>query len=65
MAVPPSNLPNVGEDGLAIVDVSTLTTAKILDKRSSPSNIEYKSELELLQMAADLVERVQVRRVHI
>jgi hypothetical protein len=56
-AVPPSNLPNVGEDGLAIVDVSTLTTAKILDKRSSPSGVEYKCELEPLWMAADLVEK--------
>jgi hypothetical protein len=64
MAVPPSNLPNVGEDGLAIVEVSTLTTAEILDKRSSPSGVEYKSELEPLWMAADLVERVRRERTY-
>jgi len=58
MAVPPLDLPNVGEDGLAIVDVSALTTAKILGKRLSQSGVEYKCELEPLWMAADLVERV-------
>jgi hypothetical protein len=36
------------EDGLAIVDISKLTTVKVLDKRSSSSGVEYKCEFEPL-----------------
>jgi hypothetical protein len=36
MTVLPPNLPNAGEDGLAIVNIST---AKIPDKRSSSSGV--------------------------
>ena len=50
MTVLPSSLPNAGEDGLAIVKIST---AKILDKRSSLSGVEYRCELEPLWLAAD------------
>jgi hypothetical protein len=46
----PPSLPNAGEDGLAIVNIST---AKILDKRSSPSGVEYRCELEPPWLAAD------------
>jgi hypothetical protein len=53
------------EDGPAIVDISKLTTVKVLDKRSSSSRVEYKCELEPRWLAADLVERVQMGRVHI
>jgi hypothetical protein len=60
-----SSLSNVGEDGLTIVDISKLTTVKVLDKRSSSSGVEYKCELEPLWLAADLAERAQMRRVHI
>jgi hypothetical protein len=42
------------EDGLAIVDISKLTTVKVLDKRSSSSGVEYKCEFEPLWLAADL-----------
>jgi hypothetical protein len=56
---------SVDEDGLAIVDISKLTTVKVLDKRSSSSGVEYKCELEPLWLAADLVERAQMGRVHI
>ena len=57
MAVSASSLSDVGEDGLAIVDISKLTTLKVLDKRLSSSGVEYKCELELLWLAADLAER--------
>jgi hypothetical protein len=48
MTISASSLSDVGEDGSAIVDVSKLTAAKILDKRSSSSGVEYKCELEPL-----------------
>jgi hypothetical protein len=50
MTVLPSSLPNAGEDGLAIVNIST---ANILDKRSSLSGSSYKCELDPLWLAAD------------
>jgi hypothetical protein len=49
------------EDGLAIVDISKLTTVKVLDKRSSSSGVEYKCEFEPLWLAADLAERGAIR----
>ena len=51
---------SVDEDGLAIVDISKLTTVKVLDKRSSSSGVEYKCELEPLWLAVDLVEKAQM-----
>ena len=51
------------EDGRAIVDISKLTTVKVLDKRSSLSRVEYKCELEPLWLAADLVEKARMGRV--
>jgi hypothetical protein len=65
MAVSASSLSGVGEDGLTIVDISKLTTVKVLDKRSSLSGVEYKCELQPLWLAADLAERAQMGRVHI
>src|SRR2546430_7104532 len=65
MSVSASSLSGVGEDGLAIVDISKLTTVKVLDKRSSSSGVEYKCELEPLWLSAGLVERAQMGRVHI
>jgi hypothetical protein len=65
MTVSASSLLDVAEDGLAIVDISKLTTAKVLDKRSSSSGVAYKCELEPLWLATDLVERVQMGHVHI
>ena len=38
---------------------------RILDKWSSQPGVEYKCELELLWLAADLVEKAQVGRIHI
>ena len=38
-----------------MVDISTFTTTKILDKRSSPCGVEYRCELEPLWLPADMV----------
>jgi hypothetical protein len=65
ITVSASSLSDVREDGLTIVDISKLTTVKVLDKRSSSSGVEYKCELEPLWLAADLAERAQMGRVHI
>jgi hypothetical protein len=65
MTVSASSLSDVDKDGLTIVDISKLTTVKVLDKRSSSSGVEYKCELEPLWLAADLAERAQMGRVHI
>lgn len=65
MTVSASSLPDVGEDGLAIVDISKLITVKVLDKRSSSFGVEYKCDFEPLWLAADLAERAQMGRVHI
>ena len=54
-----------GENGPVMVDISNFTTAKILDKRSSPSGVEYRCRLEPPWLAADLVEGLQMGRVHI
>jgi hypothetical protein len=65
ITVSASSLSDAGEDGPAIIDVSKLTTMKVLDKRSSSSGVEYKCEFEALWLAADLAERAQMGRVHI
>ena len=49
-----------GENDPVMVDISTFTTTKILDKRSSSCGVEYRCELEPLWLAADLVEEVQM-----
>jgi hypothetical protein len=48
----------IGENDLVMVHISTFTTAKILDKRSSPCRVEYRCELEPLWLPADLVKEV-------
>jgi hypothetical protein len=60
-----SSLPDLGEGGPAMVDISNFTAAKILDERPSPFGVEYRCELEPLWLAADLVERAKMGRVHI
>jgi hypothetical protein len=65
MTVSASSLSGVGEDSLAIVDISKLITVKVLDKRSSSSGVEYRCELEPLWLAVGLAERAQIGRVHI
>ncbi len=46
-----------------VVDISKLTTVKILDKRSNASRVEYECELKPLWLAADLVEKARMGRV--
>jgi hypothetical protein len=65
LTAPSSSLPDLGEGGPAIVDISKFTTVTIVDKRSSSSGVEYKCEFEPLWLAADLVEKAQMGRVHI
>jgi hypothetical protein len=48
-----------------MVDISNFRAAKILDERLSPSRVEYRCELEPLWLAADLVEKAKMGRVHI
>ena len=47
------------------MDISTLTTVKILDKRSNASRVAYECELEPLWLAADWVEKARMGRVRI
>jgi hypothetical protein len=55
-----SSLPDLGEGGPVMVDISNFTAAKILDERPSPSGVEYRSELEPLWLAAELVEKAKM-----
>jgi hypothetical protein len=48
-----------------MVDISNFTAAKVLDERPSLSGVEYRCELEPLWLAADLVEKAKIGRVHI
>jgi hypothetical protein len=60
-----SSLPDLGDDGPVVVDISNFLAAKILDKRPSPFRFEYRCESEPLWLIADLVEKVKMGRVHI
>jgi hypothetical protein len=57
--------PDRGKDWPVMVDISNFTTAKILDKQSSPFGVKYRCEFEPLWLPGDLVEKVQMGRVHI
>jgi hypothetical protein len=48
MTVSAPSIADLGKDGPGTVKISKLTTAKILDKWSSPSGVEYKFEFEPL-----------------
>jgi hypothetical protein len=48
-----------------MVGTYNFTTARILDKRSSPFGVEYRCELELLWLPVDLVKKARIGRVHI
>ena len=41
VTVSASSLPDLGEDGRAMVDISTFMTAEILGERSGPFGVEY------------------------
>ena len=58
VTVSASSLPNLGEDDPVMIDISYFTTAKILDKRSSPCKFEYRCELEPLWLPTDPVKEV-------
>jgi hypothetical protein len=60
-----SSLPDLGEGGPVVVDISNFTAAKILDEQPSPSGVEYRCEFEPRWLGADLVEKAKMGRVHI
>jgi hypothetical protein len=60
-----SNSLDLGEDRLVRVDMLRLRPTKVLYKRSGASGDEYKCEFEPGWLAADLVERTKMGRVHI
>jgi len=60
-----SSLPDLGEGGPVVIDISNFTAAKILDEQPSPSGVEYRCEFEPRWLGADLVEKAKMGRVHI
>jgi hypothetical protein len=48
-----------------MVDILIFTVTKILDKRSSPCEVEYRYKLEPLWLPADLVKEVQMGCVYV
>jgi hypothetical protein len=48
----------IGENDPVMVDISTFTITKILDKRSSSCGVEYRYELKPLWLPADLAKEV-------
>ncbi len=55
-----SNLHDLNDGTLTMIDISYFTTRKVNDKRPCPSGIEYKCELEPLCLATDSVEKVKM-----
>jgi hypothetical protein len=60
-----SSLPNLSESGPVMIDISKFTAAKIPDKRPSLSGVEHRCDFEPLWLAAELVEKAKIGRVHI
>jgi hypothetical protein len=60
-----SSLPDLGEGGPVMVDISNFTAAKILDERLSSSEVEYRCDFEPRWLAAELMEKAKMRRVYI
>ena len=56
VTVSASSLSNIGEDDPVMIDISCFTTAKILDKRSSPFEVEYKCELGPVWLSSVLMK---------
>src|SRR5256714_12069502 len=54
-----------GEHDPVMIDISYFTTARILDKRSSPFGVEYRCELEPLWLPAELVKEVPMGGVRV
>jgi hypothetical protein len=59
------NLPDIGEDDPVMIDISYFTTARILDKRSSPFGVEYRCELEPLWLPTELVKEMPMGGVRV
>lgn len=60
-----SSLPNIGKNDLVVIDISCFTTAKILDKRSSPFGVEYRCELGPVWLSSVLVKEIPMGGVRI
>ena len=54
-----------GENEPVMVETSNFTTLKILNKRSSSSGVDYECELGPLWLPTEIVEGLQIARVHI
>ena len=65
VTVSASSLPDIGEDDPVMIDISCFTTAKILDKRSSPFGVEYRCELEPVWLSSVLVKEIPMGGVRI
>jgi hypothetical protein len=59
------NLPDISEDDPVMIDISYFTTARILDKRSSPFGVEYRYELEPLWLPTELVKEMPMGGVRV
>jgi hypothetical protein len=61
IVVAPPSLPDVCGHGLVMVDISKVTTTKVLDKQSSSLGVEYKCELGALFYRGPVTEKVIIR----
>jgi hypothetical protein len=57
MTASASSLPNLDKDGPTIIDISTFTVTKILNKRLSSSGIEYECGIKPLWLAVMSIVR--------
>jgi hypothetical protein len=64
VTVSASSLSNIGEND-PVIDISCFTTAKILDKRSSPFGVEYRCELKPVWLSSVLVKEIPMGGVRI
>ena len=55
----------IGENDPVMIDISTFTTTKILDKRSSPFEVKYRCELGPVWLSSVLVKEVPMGGVQI
>lgn len=65
VTVSASSLPNIGKNDPVVIDISCFTTAKILDKRSSPFGVEYRCELGPVWLSSVLVKEIPMGGVRI
>jgi hypothetical protein len=60
----PLSTADIGEDDPVMIDISCFTTAKILDKRSSPFGVEYRCELGPVWLSSVLVKTLHHLHPH-